>query len=255
MSTAVQPEEAMLTPCKCCGALAYSYGFADFHKNCESRRRKVLEPSGVLTRYYRCPSCRFIFSTDFDGFTQDDFRRHIYNDAYLLVDPDYREKRPRENAATLCNLFPALKPERVLDYGGGEGLLAELLRSAGFSHVETYDPFVPRFAARPSGRFDCIACFEVLEHTTDPAGVFAEMSELLTAPGLILFSTLVQPADMDYQGLGWWYASPRNGHVSLYTDASLRALTRPLSLFLASFNESIHILLRGRPGFARHFLE
>ena len=129
-----------------------------------------------------------------------------------------------------------------------------MLRAAGFPHVETYDPFVPRFAARPTGRFDCITCFEVLEHTTNPAQVFAELDELLTEPGLVLFSTLLQPADMAFQGLSWWYASPRNGHVSLYTDASLRALAQPLGLALASFNESIHILLRGLPGFASHFL-
>ncbi len=204
MSTAVQPVEATKATCKCCGAMAYSYGFVDFHDNCESRRRKVLDPSGVLIRYFRCPSCHFVFSTDFDGFTHDDFRRHIYNDDYVLVDPDYREERPRSNAATLCNLFPGARPERVLDYGGGEGLLAELLGAAGFPRVETYDPFVPRFAARPTGRFDCIACFEVLEHATDPAGVFAEMSELLADPGLVLFSTLLQPADMAFQGLSWW---------------------------------------------------
>jgi 2-polyprenyl-6-hydroxyphenyl methylase/3-demethylubiquinone-9 3-methyltransferase len=114
---------------------------------------------------------------------------------------------------------------------------------------------VPRFAAKPSGRFDCISCFEVLEHATDPARVFADLSELLAEPGLVLFSTLLQPADMSFQGLSWWYASPRNGHISLYTADSLRALARPHGLTFASFNESVHLLLRGRPGFAQHFFK
>ena len=254
MSTAVQPALATKARCKCCGALAYLYGSVDFHKNCESRRREVLHPSGVPIRYHRCPSCHFVFTTDFDGFTHDDFRRHIYNDAYVLVDPDYREERPRANAGTLINLFPDARPERLLDYGGGEGTLADLLRAAGFPHVESYDPFVPRFAVKPRGRFDCITCFEVLEHTTNPAQVLLELSELLNDPGVVLFSTLLQPADMAFQGLKWWYASPRNGHVSLYTDKSLRTLAEPLGLTLASFNESIHVLLRGRPGFASRFL-
>jgi 2-polyprenyl-6-hydroxyphenyl methylase/3-demethylubiquinone-9 3-methyltransferase len=253
MSTAVQPAVATETPCKCCGALASPYGSVDFHKNCESRRRQVLEPSGVLIRYHRCPWCGFVFTADFDGCTLDDFRLIIYNDSYVLVDPDYRDERPRANAATLCNLFPDPRPGRVLDYGGGEGKLAELLRASDFPHVETYDPFVPRFAARPTGRFDCISCFEVLEHTTDPAAVFAELDQLLADPGLVMFSTLLQPADMALQGLNWWYASPRNGHVSLYTMASLQNLAQPLGLTLASFNEGFHLLLRGRPGFARHF--
>jgi 2-polyprenyl-6-hydroxyphenyl methylase/3-demethylubiquinone-9 3-methyltransferase len=80
------------------------------------------------------------------------------------------------------------------------------------------------------------------------------MKELLSSPGLVLFSTLLQPADMSFQGLRWWYASPRNGHVSLYTEASLRALAQPLGFELASFNESTHLLLQGRPGFASRFL-
>ena len=92
--------------CKCCGATAHDYGSVDFHKNCEDRRARVLEPSGVPIRYLRCPSCGFLFTTDFDAFTHDDFRLIIYNDQYPLVDPDAREARPRANAETVCQLFP-----------------------------------------------------------------------------------------------------------------------------------------------------
>ena len=68
----------------------------------------------------------FIFTTAFDEFTTDDFLRDIYNDDYGLVDPDYRDARPRENAKFLSMLFPANRPHRLLDYGGGNGVLAEL---------------------------------------------------------------------------------------------------------------------------------
>ena len=107
----MQPAVATETPCKCCGALAYPYGIVDFHKNCESRRRRC-RPFGRLDRYHRCPWCGFVFTTDFDGWTLDDFRLIIYNDSYVLVDPDYREERPRANAATVFNLFPDPRPER-----------------------------------------------------------------------------------------------------------------------------------------------
>ena len=45
---------------------------------------------------------------------------------------------------------------------------------------------------------------------------------MLTDTGIILISTLLQPGDIDSQGLAWWYAAPRNAHVSLYSSASLR---------------------------------
>jgi 2-polyprenyl-6-hydroxyphenyl methylase/3-demethylubiquinone-9 3-methyltransferase len=242
------------TTCKCCGATALPYGVVDFHKNCEIYRREVLGISGVPIYYYRCPACRFIFTTAFDDFTKDDFLRYVYNDDYLLVDPDYLGERARWNADLLVHLFSGTRPGRILDYGGGNGALADHLRAAGFPAVETFDPFVPRHSARPPGRFDCVLCFEVVEHSTDPERTFADICDSLDDPGLILFSTQLQPPDIDRQGLNWWYAGPRNGHVSLFSRASLQALLEPFGFGLASFNHSLHALFREIPDFAKPFL-
>jgi SAM-dependent methyltransferase len=162
--------------------------------------------------------------------------------------------RPRATADLLGRMFAGARPSSVLDYGGGEGRLAELLHAAGFPRVDTYDPFVPRHAARPSRRYECIVSFEVVEHSTDPARVFADMNDLLADSGLILFSTLLQPANLDQQGLSWWYAGPRNGHVSLFSRPSLERVVRPLGFHLGSYNENLHVLFREVPDFARHFI-
>jgi 2-polyprenyl-6-hydroxyphenyl methylase/3-demethylubiquinone-9 3-methyltransferase len=246
---------AKRTPCKCCGAAAFPYGVVDFHKNCEIYRTKVLDISGIPIYYHRCPECRFIFTTAFDHFSKEDFLRSVYNDEYLLVDPDYQAARPKVIADFLCNLLSPTRPERILDYGGGEGLLAELLRAGGFSEVQTYDPFVARFSHKPTDRFDCVVCIEVIEHCTEPERVFSELSAALASPGLIILSTVLQPADIDYQGLNWWYAGPRNGHVSLYSRDSLERLAQRYGLTVGSFNESMHVLLRGIPDFAKHFVK
>ena len=94
----------------------------------------------------------------------------------------------------------------------------------------------------------------MVEHTTEPARVFADMNDFLADAGLILFSTLLQPVDIDHQGLNWWYAGPRNGHVSLYSRASLERVVQPMGLTLRSFNEGFHMLFREIPDFARHFI-
>src|SRR5207302_7999881 len=132
--------------CKCCSATALLYGVVDFHKNCEIGRQKVLDLSGIPIYYYRCPECQFLFTTAFDHFSREDFNATIYNADYVLVDPEYREVRPQRNAALLTRLFAAARPARILDYGGGNGYLADLLRSAGFPHVDIYDPYVPAYA-------------------------------------------------------------------------------------------------------------
>jgi 2-polyprenyl-3-methyl-5-hydroxy-6-metoxy-1,4-benzoquinol methylase len=62
----------------------------------------------------------------------------------------------------------------------------------------------------PSEPFDLICCFEVMEHVTSPPETVATMVSLLKKPGVILFTTLMQPADMEVTGLNWWYASPRS---------------------------------------------
>jgi 2-polyprenyl-6-hydroxyphenyl methylase/3-demethylubiquinone-9 3-methyltransferase len=227
----------------------------DFHKNCEAPRRKVLGLSGTPVYYHRCPACQFIFTTAFDHFTQEDFRTHIYNDAYRLVDPDYDGARARGNAAWLCGLFSRLKPPRLLDYGGGEGLLIEVPRTAGFPHVETYDPFVPRHATRPRQRFECVVSFEVAEHSTDPRGTFEDINSLLADDGVVIFSTMIQPADIDRLGLNWWYVAPRNGHVSLFSRASLLQVARPFGFSGVSFNDNRHALYRTIPEFARKFIK
>ena len=65
---------------------------------------------------------------------------------------------------------------------------------------------------------------------------------------------MLQPADIDRQGLSWWYAGPRNGHVSLFSRESLVALIEPFGFGIASFNDDLHVLYREIPDFARHFL-
>jgi SAM-dependent methyltransferase len=241
-------------PCKCCGVRASLYGVVDFHKNCESRRRQVLKISGIPIYYYRCPACQFIFTTGLDEFTREDLKEHIYNADYPLVDPDFADFRPRDNAARMNRLLGPAPPDRLLDYGGGNGLLAECLRGAGFPHIDVYDPFVPRYAEKPEGRYDCILCLEVVEHSLDPAATFREMSDLLAERGVIVLSTLVQPPDVDQQGINWWYLGPRNGHISLYSRASLVKLVQPLGFRFGSFNDSWHVLFREVPDFARHFI-
>ncbi len=240
--------------CKCCGAPAPLYGVVDFNKSCEDARRQVFELSGMPIYYYRCPRCELLFTTACDRFSPEDFRTLIYNHDYALVDPDYREARPRGNAAMLARLFPTVKPRRLLDYGGGNGLLAERLGPHGFPDARCYDPFVPAFAARPAGSFDCITSFEVVEHSTDPLCAFADMSSFLAEEGLILFSTVLQPPDLGGQRMNWWYVAPRNGHVSLFARKSLQVVSRGLGLQFGSFNDNLHALFRSAPAFARHLL-
>ena len=255
MPDSFQPVIPLVAPCKCCGTTANLFGVVDFNKNCNVRLIRPLPLAGIPIYYHRCPNCQFIFTVAFDDFTQDDFSRHIYNEDYIKVDPDYKEARAKSNAGFLAQTFGASKNVRMLDYGGGAGLLAAELRRAGFTNVETYDPFVAEHAALPDKKYELIVSFEVLEHSPNPQATLDSMNSLLDNPGLILFTTMLQQPTIGQEGLNWWYAGPRNGHVSLYSQKSLSLLTQKYRFYFGSMHDGLHLLWREMPSCAAHLIQ
>ena len=75
-------------PCKVCGAAAFPFDMVDFNKSCEGTPRET--PLAAIPVVYRmCGECQFIFTDFFDNFTSEQWRRYIYNDDYIRVDPEY----------------------------------------------------------------------------------------------------------------------------------------------------------------------
>ena len=237
--------------CKVCGGESPLFGVVDFNKSCHESEGSRLPFTGVPVYYHRCGACGFLFTGYFDGFTQADFKACIYNDDYASVDPDFAERRPKSSAQQIGHLFGDARSEiALLDYGGGKGTVARILGETGW-RAESYDPF---YGERPDRlrRFDLVTCFEVFEHVPDPKALIDELSGLLAPEGLLLFSTLVQPDDIDATRLNWWYAAPRNGHISLYAKRSLGVLCQGAGLTHAYFNTGLHVAFRELPAFARH---
>ena len=242
--------------CKICGASAPLYGVVDFQRSCEIPGGTRLPLSGIPVYYRRCETCGFLFTDAFDPWSEAEFKAHIYNADYLAIDPEYDQTRPRNSAAVVERLFGAHKADvRVLDYGGGNDLLSSTLRGAGFPTAVTYDPFVPDYALRPEGTFDLVTCFQTLEHMPDPMAGIAAMLATLAEPGIVLFSTLLQPQDFDRLGLNWWYVGPRNGHVSIFSRHALVLAWQHFGYQTASFTNNLHIAFRTLPIFAKHLLE
>jgi 2-polyprenyl-6-hydroxyphenyl methylase/3-demethylubiquinone-9 3-methyltransferase len=242
-------------PCKLCGGIARLFGVTDFNRSCEEVRGKFLPLLGVAIYYRRCDACGLVYTEAFDDWAPEAFETHIYNAAYGEVDPDYEVVRPAGNARLVGQMFAASCGQlSVLDYGGGNGALARDLRTAGFAGAETYDAFHPDHRARPDGRFDLVTCFETLEHMPDPVAGAADIASFLKPGGLILFSTLIQPADFRALRMQWWYAGPRNGHVTLHTRASLTTLWGRQGFNCGSFNDNLHVAYRAIPPFAAHLI-
>ena len=158
----------------------------------------------------------------------------------------------RKNAKAVVETLREFRSSvRVLDYGGGTGLFAQRIREDGFS-ATTYDPF-SEFTEMPKESFNFITCFEVMEHVPLPEETVATMAAMLEPEGMILFTTQLQPAEIDRRGMQWWYAGPRNGHISLYSAASLLMLFRRHGLRVGSLHNGAHVAYREIPVFGTRF--
>ena len=151
MIDALKPISLDPVPCKICSDTAPLYGVVDFNRNCEIPNGVRLPLSGTPVYYRRCDRCGFLFTDAFDHWSDEQFKEHIYNDSYCIVDPEYAARRPNSNAEAVVRLWGQHKAEtRVLDYGGGNDVFCEALRANGFPVAITYDPMVPNFNRRPN---------------------------------------------------------------------------------------------------------
>ena len=243
-------------PCPICTGPCPLHDVVDFNKSCEEARGVFLPVVGVPIYYALCADCGFCFSPEMYTWSLGDFSSHVYNDFYKNIDPDYEVVRPAANAALIASVFGKSAGQiRHLDYGGGNGHLSNLLRSEGFSST-SYDPFVDvDLDPMTLGEFDLITAFEVFEHVPDVGALMSHLAALRAENGVILFSTLTSDGHINaHQRLGWWYASPRNGHISLFSKKSLSCLAVRFGFNFGSLNDGLHVFWKKAPPFAAHLL-
>lgn len=242
--------------CPVCRTACSQFDVVDLSKSCNGRGDNHVGLAGVPIRYVVCDECGFCFAPEMHKWPLKKFEELIYNDEYVQVDPDYLDNRPRANAGSLRAAFPSL-PDAVrhLDYGGGNGLLAKLLRESNWNSA-SYDPFINRDTSPEQlGKFDLITVFEVFEHVPDVQGLMSDLRSLLSSEGLVIFSTLLSDGNIrPNERLNWWYAAPRNGHISLFSRKSLTILAHESGFDFGSFSDGVHVFFRDVPKWASHII-
>jgi len=121
----------------------------------------------------------------------------------------------------------------LLDFGGGYGLLTQMLYSAGYNAYQT-DPYVPvpflasqrsiaDFEQIPEAAFDGITALEVLEHLTDPHETLMRLFRILKHTGTLIFSTNIYESGVHDES--WNYLAREWGqHVTFWSKPALRYL-------------------------------
>ncbi len=244
--------------CSICGGNCIPLDVVDFNKSCEETKGKFLRLSGVPVYYYLCNKCGFCFTPEFGKWNLKEFSEKIYNKKYIEVDPDYKTIRPEANATNLVNMFKG-KEEYIkhLDYGGGNGLLSDLVKKLKWKS-SSYDPFVNHdISVEELGDFNLITAYEVFEHVPDINSLMSQLDLLLKDDGIILFSTLLSDGNIKpNHRLDWWYASPRNGHISLFSKNCLGILAKKYKFNTGSFSSGFHVFFRQQiPDWTAHLFK
>jgi hypothetical protein len=241
-------EAAGPLPCKICGGDSHLFDVVDFAKFCDQSDYYSFGLSGIPVYYRKCQDCELIFTAAFDHLDKQGFSELVYNSDYVKFDPDYVEKRPSQNADFLADFLGPIKASvRGLDYGSGNGLTAAILSERGWS-FSACDPISNPVAVSESfGNFNVISAIEVFEHIPFPVSGMEDLLSYAADDCLLIIGTLATDNQVTGSRLDWWYAGPRNGHITLHSKASLRLLFNRYGFSYYSPNNSLHVGVRGNP--------
>lgn len=199
--------------------------------------KKSSEPQEAKWRYYHCRNCGCFFLDEMRGWNPEMFAEKVYNSEYGKVDVEFDGTRSKKLLPAIVRILEQYEAKRILDYGGGGGSLADLLREKGYD-AYCFDPFGRQDVSGDAGDFDCVIAVEVLEHIIEARELWAEISGKLKPGGIFLATTsLHMGRSLDK----WPYANPRAGHCMLYSAAALTIAAASVNMRGICKEGDIHI--------------
>ena len=173
--------------------------------------------------YLRCSRCQSL-ETEAPYWLSE-----AYGDDVPAEDPFYlfRNLEVARHVKLMLHLFRVPKSANVLDFGGGLGVVARLIRESGweaFVEDRFTDPPFPDISW--SGKqADFVLASEVFEHLDQPAEQIGRIFAL--QPRYVY----VRTSRYGGEGSDWFYLAPETGqHVFFYSDQAMRLIAAAITL-------------------------
>lgn len=165
----------------------------------------VLEKHKI--NYFFCDNCKCIFTEKPYWLTE------AYDDSITSTDTGIMNRN-----ILICKSLMLIFNKnfntniKVVDYGGGFGILTRMLRDKGVDAF-WYDKYSINllskgFEYNGTDKVDVIVAFEVLEHLPNPLEV---IKEIMDKTNCFIFSTLLLDKFDHKTNKDWWYFSPEAG--------------------------------------------
>jgi len=186
--------------------------------------------------YRLCENCGFMF------IDKTLWLKEAYEEPINTADTGYVTRNIFLSKKTLM-LFSIIFGSKFtyLDYAGGYGMLARLMRDYGLDFL-LYDLYTPNLFAKgfeyKNQEIKAITCFECFEHFVSP---IEEIEKMLKISKNVFFSTRLLPEEIPNDK--WEYYGTEHGqHIAFYSLKTLKFLAEKYHLNLNSEGDWLHLL-------------
>lgn len=196
--------------------------------------KKALIRKKYQAEYYRCSVCDFMFIKD------PIWLKEAYENPINLTDTGYVMRNVYLSKKTLI-LFTLIFGSKFtyLDYAGGYGMLARLMRDYGLNFLND-DPYTQNLFAQgfeyKKEEIEALTCFECFEHLVNPT---EEIEKMLIITKNIFFSTRLLPQNLPDND--WEYYGLEHGqHVSFYSKKTFEFLAKKYNINYYTNGDNLH---------------